>query len=285
VEAAAIDRSPWAGFSGTFYFGEVAAGTGSFIRYASELGMECLWFSEKDEDLHAAAQAEAGPTAECYGDLLLLDPLQLPEVPADGLFLLIGGPECQPFSRAGKGQNLYDLRARTLLWIVWCLAVRQFDGAFVENVENLLYIKGGRVMGTILALLEGLGYQAVPAPDSPISHGIPHARDRVFISILRSDHADKWGLHAAKAPRPQHVFTPIEDMLLPADHELVVAEFAAFDRILRESGLSSALVSDPRDAQRSVRDPVLAWKCGDGSFGCRGFTNAVPAIKVFGEGP
>ena len=42
VKAAAIDRSPWAGFSGTFYFGEVAAGTGSFIRSASELGMECL---------------------------------------------------------------------------------------------------------------------------------------------------------------------------------------------------------------------------------------------------
>jgi hypothetical protein len=60
-----IDRCPWAGFSGTFYFGEVAADTGSFIRYASELGMKCLWFSEKDEDLHAAAQAEAGPTAGC----------------------------------------------------------------------------------------------------------------------------------------------------------------------------------------------------------------------------
>ena len=285
VKAAAIDRSPWAGFSGTFYFGEVAAGTGSFIRYASELGMECLWFSEKDEDLHAAAQAEAGPTAECYGDLLLLDPLQLPEVPADGLFLLIGGPECQPFSGAGKGQNLYDLRARTLLWIVWCLAVRQFDGAFVENVANLLYIKDGRVMGTILALLEGLGYQAVPAVDSPISHGIPHDRKRVFISILRSDHADKWGLHKATVPRPTHVFTPIEDMLLPSDHVLVVAEFAAFDQILRESGMDSALVPENLEAHEMTRDPVLAWKCGKGGFGCRGFTNAVPAIKVFGEGP
>jgi site-specific DNA-cytosine methylase len=141
----------------------------------------------------------------CRGDLLLLDPLQLPpEVPADGLFLLIGGPECQPFSRAGKGQNLYDLQARTLLWIVWCLAVRQFDGAFVENVANLLYVKGGRVVGITLALLEGLGYQAVPAVDSPISHGIPRDRKRVFISILRSDHADKWGLHVATAPRPPH---------------------------------------------------------------------------------
>jgi hypothetical protein len=140
-------------------------------------------------------------------------------------------------------------------------------------------------MSTILALLEGLGYQAVPAVDSPINHGIPHDRKRDFISILRSDHADKWGLHAATAPRPPHVFTPIEDMLLPADHVLVVAEFAAFDQILRESGMSSALVPANVDARRIARNPVLAWKCGDGGFGCRGFTNAVPAIKVYGEGP
>jgi site-specific DNA-cytosine methylase len=82
-----------------------------------------------------------GSAAGCYGDLLLIHPLHLPAIPADGLFLLIGGPECQPFSRAGKGKNWYDPRARALLWIVWCLAVRQFEGAFVENIDHLLYIE------------------------------------------------------------------------------------------------------------------------------------------------
>ena len=288
VDAAIPDRSPWDGFEGKFSFGEVAAGSGSFIRYCSELGMECLWFAEKDTDLHEAAQAEAGPDAKCFGDLLLVHPNQLPEVPAGNLFVLVGGPECQPFSRAGKGKHLYDPRARTLLWIVWCLAVRRFEAAFVENVENLLYMRDGVVMGTLLAVLEGLGYRAVAAVDTPTRHGVPHYRLRAFISILREDKAARWGMLPAVAPPPDHVFTPIEDMLLPADNPAVVAEFEDFEKVLTASGMKSALVPPPEDltaSQAEQRHPVIAWKCGKGSFGCLGFTRSVPAIKVFGEGP
>jgi site-specific DNA-cytosine methylase len=59
-------------------------------------------------------------------------------------------------------------------------------------------------MGTTLVLLEGLGYKAVAALDSPIRHGIPQDRKRVSISALRPGLADKWGLHAANAPVPPH---------------------------------------------------------------------------------
>ena len=172
------DRSPRDGYAGTITFGEIAAGTGSFIRYAKALGMQCKWFSEMDSDLHAAAAEEAGAEAQVFGDLLLLHPRDLPAVDLQSdFFLLIGGPECQPFSTVGKRKNLCDRRARTLLWIVWCLAERQFHGAFVENVANLLYVDKGRVYGTLLAVLEGIGYAAVAAVDCPLRHGIPHARD------------------------------------------------------------------------------------------------------------
>lgn len=161
-----VDRSPRDGYTGTISFGEIAAGTGSFIRYAKALGMECSWFAEVDTDLHAAASAEAGPQAQVFGDLLQLHPKDLPAVDLENdFFLLIGGPECQPFSRAGARQALYDRRARTLLWIVWCLAVRQFHGAFVENVAHLLYLSQGRVYGTLVAVLEGIGYTAVASVD------------------------------------------------------------------------------------------------------------------------
>ena len=49
------DRSPRDGYAGTITFGEIAAGTGSFIRYAKALGMQCKWFSEMDSDLHPLA--------------------------------------------------------------------------------------------------------------------------------------------------------------------------------------------------------------------------------------
>jgi site-specific DNA-cytosine methylase len=164
------------------------------------------------------------------------------------------------------------------------LAVRRFEAAFVENVENLLYIKNCEVMGTLVAVLEGLGYRAVAAKDSPTRHGIPHLRNRAFISILREDKAAKWGVHPADAPAPPHVFTPIEDMLLPADHPEVVAEFEEFEKVLEASGMESALVPPP-DVFTDRRAPLVAWKCGRGSFGCLGYSRAVPAIKVSGEGP
>jgi site-specific DNA-cytosine methylase len=265
--------------------------------------MQCKWFSEMDSDLHAAAAEEAGAEAQVFGDLLLLHPRDLPEVDLQSdFFLLIGGPECQPFSKAGKGKNLYDRRARTLLWIVWCLAERQFHGAFVENVGNLLYIDNGRVYGTLLAVLEGIGYTAVTAVDCPLRHGIPHARERAFISILRSDLSDRWGLPAAVptdkvestrfldkgAHSHGETFVPIEELLLPPDHPAVVAEIAEFAQVLIDAGPDN----NPRFVERNEeqerrypRKPRVAWKCGTGSFGCQGFTHAVPAVKVFGEGP
>jgi site-specific DNA-cytosine methylase len=48
---------------------------------------------------------------------------------------------------------------------VWCLAERQFHGVFVENVANLLYVAKGKVYGTLVAVLEGIGYTAVTAVD------------------------------------------------------------------------------------------------------------------------
>ena len=300
-----LDRSPRDGYAGVISFGEIAAGTGSFIRYAKALGMKCRWFSEVDTDLHAAASNEAGPEAQAFGDLLQLHPDDLPAVDLQNdFFLLIGGPECQPFSRAGARQGLYDRRARTLLWIVWCLAVRQFQGAFVENVAHLLYISKGKVYGTLVSVLEGIGYTAVTAVDCPLRHGVPHSRERAFISILRSDLVDRWGPPVA-LPRPQdrhsrfedqgahahgETFVPIEKLLLPPSHPAVVAEFEAFALVLVESALGAGadpqfVEPDAEQAKRYPRKPMVAWKCGNGGFGCLGYTVAVPAIKVKGDGP
>ena len=74
-------------------------------------------------------------------------------------------------------------------------------------------------------------------------------------------------MHPADAPAPPHVFTPIEEMLLPADHPAVVAEFKEFDKVLKASGMDSALVPPP-DVVKDRRAPLVAWKCGRGSFGC-----------------
>ena len=147
------DRSPRAGYTGDLAFGEFAAGSGSFIRYAKHLGGKCAFFAEKEDGVAQQAQAEAGAGAKRFGDILEVHPKEVPDV-----FMLLGGPECQPFSKAGRRLGLGDTRSRTLWWVLWCLAARQFPCALIENVEALLHMHGGAEWQVVEAVLQGIGY-------------------------------------------------------------------------------------------------------------------------------
>ena len=147
------DRSPRAGYTGDLAFGEFAAGSGSFIRYAKHLGGKCAFFAEKEDGVAQQAQTEAGAGAKRFGDILEVHPQEVPDV-----FMLLGGPECQPFSKAGKRLGLADTRSRTLWWVLWCLAARQFPCALIENVEALLHMHGGAEWQVVEAVLQGIGY-------------------------------------------------------------------------------------------------------------------------------
>ena len=76
--------------------GEFAAGSGSFVRYAQALGATFEWVAAAVPELEAMAAAEAGPQAARHGDVLLTHPRDVKEV-----FMLLGGPGCQPFSQQG----------------------------------------------------------------------------------------------------------------------------------------------------------------------------------------
>ena len=108
-----------------------------------------------------------------------------------------------------------------------------------------------------------------------------------FPSPVCKDRFTELGAHAHGKS-----FVPIEDLLLPVDHPDVVAELEAFALVLWSSFAHEA--TDPRfvepdeeQARRWPRKPMVAWQCGPtkGSFGCTGYTVAVPAVKVAGDGP
>ena len=276
--ALAPDRSPREGYRGVFTMGEFAAGSGSFVRYAKALGAVFQWVAEAVPELEDMAVAEAGPQAARHGDVLLTHPRDVGDV-----FMLLGGPECQPFSKAGKRLGLADARARTLWWVLWCLAERQFPSAFVENVEELLDMKGGAEWALVEAVAQGIGYRVQPMRDDPTRQGIPHRRKRVFIFFLRDDLAAKWGMPALFPALPSKPMIPLDDFLFPADSAEARAEFKAFDLVLLESGLSASFRPVIWPLDEGV-GPHCAWTCGDGKFGQRAYTRAVPAIKVFSSG-
>jgi hypothetical protein len=92
-----------------------------------------------------------------------------------------------PAVQQGGSQDGPDRRARTLLWVLWCLAERQFPSAFLEKAEELLLMKKGAEWVLIEAVAQGIDYRVQPVRDDPTRLGTPHQRRRVFLFFLRGD--------------------------------------------------------------------------------------------------
>ena len=90
-----------------------------------------------------------------------------------------------------------------------------------------------------------------------------------------------------KAPAERE-FVPLQDVLLAYDDERVQRAFAELESGLLRDGLVGTFEDKLRVQQqleKAPTHPVSAWSCGRGGFGERAFVRAVPAIKVFGDGP
>jgi len=110
--------------------------------------------------------------------------------------LLIGGPPCQPFSKAGywasgDSARLEDPRANTLSAYLRVLEETRPRAFLLENVEGLAY--SGKDEG-LRHLLDGIGrinkrtksnYQPVVKVLNAANFGVPQLRERVFVIASR----------------------------------------------------------------------------------------------------
>jgi len=115
---------------------------------------------------------------------------------AGDIDVLIGGPPCQPFSKAGywrRGDSLRlrDPRADTLLAYLRVLEEARPRVFLLENVEGLIY--GGKDEGLRL-LLDRIteisrrtksNYQPVVQVLNAADFGVPQLRERVFVIASR----------------------------------------------------------------------------------------------------
>jgi DNA (cytosine-5)-methyltransferase 1 len=150
--------------------GSLFSGIGGF-----DLGLErtggftTSWFCEQDPFCQRVL-AKHWPGVPCHPDITAL---RHPE-PVD---VLCGGFPCQDLSYAGAGAGLAG--ARSGLWSEYARLVGELGPRYVvvENVSALL----ARGLGTVLADLAALGYDAewdcIPAS----AVGAPHQRDRVWL--------------------------------------------------------------------------------------------------------
>lgn len=152
--------------------GSLFSGIGGFdLGLERTGGFRTAWFCEQDEFCqHVLAQH--WPGVPCYPDVTALRGADVEPVE-----IIVGGFPCQDLSLAGPGAGLDG--ARSGLWSEYARLIGELRPRYVivENVAALL----ARGLGTVLADLAALGYDAewdcIPAS----AVGAPHQRDRIWL--------------------------------------------------------------------------------------------------------
>lgn len=109
--------------------------------------------------------------------------------------LITGGFPCQDISCANpNGRGLEGERSGLFFELVRTVRECRPRYLILENVPEMLRKHKGRVMGTVLAELSQVGFDAEWQTISAASLGAPHLRERVFIVAANSDsdRRDRW---------------------------------------------------------------------------------------------
>lgn len=115
--------------------------------------------------------------------------------------ILIGGPPCQPFSKAGywvtNNRRLGSLDPRNMIGhYLRLISELRPDGFILENVESLLHPTNAHVALSIEEFACSLGYNLIRYRADALDFGVPQRRRRVFfIASLKP---------ITGAPKPTH---------------------------------------------------------------------------------
>lgn len=99
--------------------------------------------------------------------------------------VLVGGPPCQPFSKAGywvtHENRMGNEDPRNMIGeYLRMVKELQPDGFLLENVESLLHPKNYDAVVSLEHEIEKLGYKYVKLKINALDYGIPQKRKRVF---------------------------------------------------------------------------------------------------------
>ena len=166
-----------------FSFIDLFAGIGGFRMAMQNLGGECVFSSEWDEQAQRTYYANYGEVP--FGDITKESTKNfIPE----GFDVLCAGFPCQAFSLAGKRLGFAETRGTLFFDVAEILRRRQPKAIFLENVKGLAIHDGGKTLKVILNTLDEVGY-VVPDPKivNAMYFGVPQHRERIYIVGFRKD--------------------------------------------------------------------------------------------------
>lgn len=166
-----------------FTFIDLFAGIGGFRMALQNLGGECVFSSEWDEQAKKTYYANYGDVP--FGDITKESTKNY--IPK-GFDILCAGFPCQAFSLAGKKLGFAETRGTLFFDVADILRRHQPKAFFLENVKGLAIHDKGRTLKTILNTLDEVGY-VVPDPQivNAMFFGVPQHRERIYIVGFRKD--------------------------------------------------------------------------------------------------
>ena len=166
-----------------FTFIDLFAGIGGFRMAFQNLGGQCVFSSEWDEQAKKTYYANYGEVP--FGDITKESTKN--KIPKNFDILCAGFP-CQAFSLAGKKLGFAETRGTLFFDVAEILRRYQPKAFFLENVKGLTIHDKGKTFKTILNTLNEVGY-VVPDPRivNAMYFGVPQHRERIFIVGFRKD--------------------------------------------------------------------------------------------------
>lgn len=177
-------------------FVDLFAGLGGFHQALAELGHECVFASEVDDELRSLYEVSFDTDAIVVGDIRSKENKK--RVPEHDI--LCAGFPCQPFSKSGSQLGFEDKTRGTLYHEIYdILDERRPHYVILENVGNFVRHDNGRTWRIVRKSLEKLGYTVVGTEHicdgghglvSPHHLGYPHHRERFFAVASLSELPD-----------------------------------------------------------------------------------------------
>ncbi len=161
-----------------FKFIDLFAGVGGFRLALQNLGGECLFSSEWDENAKKTYDANFGQIP--FGDITSV--VTKNYIPKKFDILCAGFP-CQAFSIAGYQKGFHDTRGTLFFDLEKIIESKKPKVVFLENVKNLVSHDGGNTFNIILEILEEkLKYKVFYRVLNSMTHAnVPQNRERIFI--------------------------------------------------------------------------------------------------------
>lgn len=164
-----------------FRFIDLFCGIGGFHMAMKQLGGECVFASDIDQNCRDIYQLNHGLYPE--GDITQVG-VKEKIAPHE---ILCGGFPCQSFSNAGKRKAFDDKRGLLFDNIVNILNMKHTPFAILENVKHIKKVSNGTVYKYIYDQLHSIGYQVFDIELSPTDLNIPQNRQRVIFVVIRND--------------------------------------------------------------------------------------------------